>query len=148
MFGFGKKYKEQADKIGIVLHEQIFGALQENEKLAGVKMQSPFFVGYISCFVSTGLIAQGVPSEQVDKYLKYICDGVLPGRLWQIYSSQLMAAEQIEAFSGTPIEGFEKGGAVGMWDGSNIITWDESASRTNLKSYLLDKELDYLEPKA
>ena len=147
MFGFGKKYKEQADKIGIALHEQILGALQENEKLAGVKMQSPFFVGYISYFVSTGFIAQGVPSEQLDKYLKYICDGVLPGRLWKIYSSQLKAAEQIQAFAGKPLKDFEKGGAAGMWDGSNLITWDESAFRTNLKSYLLGQELDYLEPK-
>ena len=147
MFGFKKKYKEQADKIGFALHEQILGALQENEKLAGVKMQSPFFVGYISYFVSTGFIAQGVPSEQLDKYLKYICDGVLPGRLWKIYRSQLKATEQVQALGGEPLEDFEKGADVGMWDGFNLITWDESASRTNLKSYLLGQELDYLEPK-
>ena len=148
MFWFGKKYKEQADKIVIALHEQIFDAMKVNEKLAGENMKSsPFLVGYVSHFVSAGFVVQGIPSKQSDKYLKYICNDIVSSRLWEVYTDQLAHMGAVQALLGRPSEDFEKGAAVGMWDGSNLIAWDESASRTNLKSYLLDQELDYLEPK-
>ena len=64
MFGFGKEYKEQADKIGIGLHEQIIDAMKVNEKLAEAKMETYFFVGYINGFVSSGFVALSVPRKQ------------------------------------------------------------------------------------
>ena len=71
MFGFGKKYKEQADKIGSALHEQIFGAMKVNEKLAEAKMETYFFVGYIDGFVSSGFVVLSGPRKQkvINKYI-------------------------------------------------------------------------------
>ncbi len=147
MFGFGKKYKDQADKIGDALHEQISGANKENHALASQKLQSPFFVGYLFYFISMGFIAQGVPSKQTDKYVKYICNGIIPGELWEIFQKQMKFVKASQAAKReNETKEFEIGGEAGMWDGSNLISWDRRASKTNLKAYLLSQELEYLEP--
>ena len=148
MFGFGKKYKDQADKIGHALHEQIFGVIKENEALASQKLQSPFFVGYLAYFISTGFITQGVPSNQTDKYMKYVCNGIMPRRLWEIFQKQMKIVEASQAAKReNETKEFEIGAEAGMWDGSNLISWDRRASKTNLKAYLLSQELEYFEPK-
>ena len=144
---FGKKYKKEADIIGRALHEQIYDAMKSDEKLAGKNLKSAFFVGYMYSFVSAGFIVQGVSGDQLDKYLKYICDGVIPGRLWEIFNAQLKYMESVkELLQLEENPEMVEGGAAGLWDGSNLITVDNRAPRTNLKSYLLGKKLDYLEP--
>ena len=150
MFWFGKKYKEQADKIGSALHEQIFGAMKVNEKLAEAKMETYFFVGYIDGFVSSGFVVLSGPRKQkvINKYVKYILLKSLvcgSSKLWEVYSRQRKYLDTGEFFLGNPLDGDVLTGLnVGHWDGLNLLSSLELASKTNLKSYLLDKELDYL----
>ena len=149
-----KKYKKEADIIGVKIHEQIFSALSENEGLASERLNSPFVVGYLYTFTTMAfidLIPSSTRTEPADKimgkHIKYICNGVLPAKLWKIFNSQMKLIEESKRLSiNKPTENFELGGNVGMWDGANITNWDGDLSRTNLKSYLLDKKLKYREP--
>ena len=174
MFWFGKKYKYQADKIVHALHDQISDAMKINESMAFENLYTSFFVGYFQCFLRAGFVVQGVPGKKAGWYVMYICNEIqihlnvpkfdkykpMPEKLDDIYRTALKRLDlAIEVGKGkgftptaTAIERakfekaeYEKGGLAGMWDGSNLIAWDERASRTNLKSYLLGQELDYLE---
>ena len=148
MFGlFGKKYKKQADIIGAVLHEQIIDAVKENEERANLKLQTPFFSGYFIAFVKSGFNCLDIPMSEAENYYEYICDGIYPNKLYKIYIAQLGLVQQTKVLS--KVNAFEKefklGGKVGLWDGNNLILWNNRACRTNLKSYLLNQKLDYLE---
>ncbi len=115
--------------------------------LASQKLQSPFFVRYLFYFISRGFVAQGVSSKQTDKYVKYICDDIIPGELWEIFQKQMKFVKASQAAKReNETKEFEIGGEAGMWDGSNLNSWDRRASKTNLKAYLLSQELEYLEP--
>ena len=151
---FRKKYKKEADVVGANLHKQIFSALSENEELASKRLNSPFVVGYLYSFISMAFI-QLIPSNKrtdfadkiTSKHMKYICNGVLPKKLWKIVKSQINLIHQSKKMSiNKPTEEFELGGDAGFWDGANITNWEGDLSRTNLKSYLLDKKLKYREP--
>jgi hypothetical protein len=149
---FGNKYKKEADRIGTAIHEQIFDAMKVDEKSAGANLKSAFFCGYMFGFVKAGFIAQGLSGDQADEQvnanMQYICDGVIPGRLWETFSSQLKYMESVKQLLELDENpDMDEGGAAGLWDGSNLITSGTRASRTNLKSYLLGEKLDYLEPK-
>tara|TARA_B110000503_G_C6974701_1_gene340649 strand:- start:52 stop:648 length:597 start_codon:yes stop_codon:yes gene_type:complete len=152
---FRKKYKKEADIVGAKLHEQVISALGENEELASKRLNSPFVAGYIYSFTSMafiGLIPSSNRTEFADeiagKYIKYICNGIYPKKLWKIFKAQLTLIEKGKEMSiSKPGEDFELGGNVGMWDGANITNWEGDLSRTNLKSYLLNKKLKYKEPK-
>ena len=93
---FRKKYKKEADVVGANLHKQIFSALSENEELASKRLNSPFVVGYLYSFISMAFI-QLIPSNKrtdfadkiTSKHMKYICNGVLPKKLWKIVKSQI-----------------------------------------------------------
>ena len=151
---FRKKHKKEADVVGANLHKQIFSALSENEELASKRLNSPFVVGYLYAFTSMAFI-QLIPSNKrtefadkiAGKYLKYICNGVFPKKLWKIVKAQLKLIDKSKKMSiSKPTEEFELGGNAGMWDGANMTDWEGDLSRTNLKSYLLDKKLKYREP--
>lgn len=61
MFGlFGKKeHKEAADRIGVEIHRQLFGALQADEESAKKNLSSAFTTGYLTGFIWFGFTAQG-----------------------------------------------------------------------------------------
>lgn len=92
MFSFFKKRREVQDartKIGIDLHKQIRAALMQDEPAATKRLSSSFTVGYIYAFVRDGFFSLGVDAtDALDSHIKYICDGVIPGKLHKIYSDQ------------------------------------------------------------
>ena len=149
MFGFfGKKYKKQEDIIGEALHAQIYGAMKENSTLANKNLNSSFFVGYLYTYTTVGFSVQGVNGNEAENYYEYICNNIIPKTLWEIFNNQLTVIEHSKELSiDKPTKDFELGGNVGMWDAANLIDWDGNKSRTNLKSYLLDQNLNYEEPK-
>ena len=92
MFSFFKKRREIQDartKIGIDLHRQIREALMHDEPGTTKRLSSSFTVGYIYAFVRDGFFSLGVDAAgSLDSQIKYICDGVIPGKLHKIYSDQ------------------------------------------------------------
>ena len=149
---FGNKYKKEADLIGAALHKQIYDAMKEDEKMASTNLQSPFFVGYMVGFVKAGFLVQGLTKDeatkQLNKSMRYICDGVIPGRLWEIFSKQHQYMESVSKLlelEDNPDA--DEGAQAGLWDGSNLIKHNHHAPNTNLNFYLTGKKLNYLEPK-
>ena len=92
MFSFFKKRREIKDartKIGIDIHRQILKALTQDESGATKRLSSSFTVGYIHAFVRDSFFSLGIDAtDNLDAHIKYICDGVIPGKLHKIYSDQ------------------------------------------------------------
>ena len=150
MFGlFGKKYKKQADIIGASLHKQIFDAMNVNEKLASIKIESPFAAGYLNNFMRAGLEAQGASIDEAEDYFEYICDGVYPKKLNSIVLNQSLLSMNDKSKQ----KDYNLGGEVAVSDihyevigkkftealGDDIL----DNPSTNLKSYLLGKKMTY-----
>ena len=92
MFSFFKKRREIQDartQIGIALHRQIRDALKRDDFGATKRLSSSFTVGYIHAFVRDAFTSLGVDaSNDLDSHIKFICNGVIPGKLHKIYSDQ------------------------------------------------------------
>lgn len=92
MFSFFKKRREIQDartKIGIDLHRQIRAALMSDDSGATKKLSSSFTVGYIYSFVRDSFFSLGMDaSDSLESHIKFICNGVIPGKLYKIYSNQ------------------------------------------------------------
>lgn len=158
MFGFLKRRKierEARRRIGIELHRQIKEAFDLNERQTSARLQTSFVPGYIYYFVYTGFSTiTGIPGERAtDKHLRWICDGVLPNKLYEIFNRQLAKieiakgmAEQNRKIRGTQISPFEMirlfeiGGEAGFSDSDCFIPL-AGRKANNLKRYLLG-ELD------
>jgi len=167
-----KLEREARKRIGIELHRQIKEAFELDETGTSTRLQSSFCVGYIYYFVRLGFSTiTGVIGERAaDKHLRHICDGVLPKRLYEIFSRQLAALEvarqmedQNKKITGSNISPaetiklFETGGEAGAADGSCFMPlgpiYEHKLRRMNLPSttskpdnlrrYLTGQDLDY-----
>lgn len=142
-------------RIGVELHRQIKEAFNLNEEQTSVRLQTSFCVGYIYGFVRIGFATiTGISGERAtDKHLRHICDGVLPGKLYEIFSRQLAALEiarQMEdqdkkipgmQVSPTDLIGlFEAGGEAGFSDAGCFASLSGQRAN-NLTKYLVG-ELD------
>ena len=131
--GIDSKEKKSSDQIGKILHKQIYGALTKNEKLAGEKLQTPFAIGYINGFIKFGFIHHGFASERIaDRNTKYICDGILPKKLWKIFKSEFRADHSSSNH-------FNEGEAAGAEDADLCTTTDSMSDIKRLHNYLLDE---------
>ncbi len=156
MFGFLKKRRElQAarTKIGIDLHRQIRDALNADDEGTSERLNSSFIVGYIYAFVRCGLMSLGINAESgVNAHVRYICDGVIPGRLYKIYSGQAAALElarqmkeQDKEILNTGLapadvsKAFELGIRAGTYDAPLVSI--RSMPPDNLRRYLLNEAL-------
>lgn len=153
MFKFLKRRKAERNackKIGIELHRQIKEALDQNEGEAAARLQTSFTVGYIYSFVRTSFSTLGFDEKQkTDKYMKLICDGVIPKKLYDIFQRQsaaIVIAQGMEdknkIIRGTTITPadvaklFKIGAAAGMFDATS------SRSKVNsLERYLLGEKV-------
>ena len=140
-----KRHKKEAATIGEHLHHQIFTALKEDAEQADKKLNGVFLVGYLYSFVSTAFEVQGVPASKADDYLKFILDGVLPGKLWKRLSQAVGLMEfksRISAEKGEQYapELYTMGKRAGEIDGLNLLSVDESDKTYSLLTYLLEKE--------
>ena len=142
---FGKKeHKELADRIGVEIHRQLFEALKVNETDAGVRLSSVFIVGYLYGFISFSFSVRGYDGEKLsDKYTKHICNGVLPGKLYDIFMKQLAALEIAkELGKQEEVELFEQGAEVGAYD-SGVFKPLVQNEANNMFNYLTNNELSY-----
>jgi hypothetical protein len=155
MFNFLKCRKAISDArqvIGVELHRQIKEAVFQDESATSEKLSTAFTPGYIYWFVRMGFTCQGIDGGAiVDRQLKRVCDGVLPGKLYDIFQCQLAALGVAQDMSDQtkPIRGanvspaqltklFELGSKVGAFDAMSL-----SAKPVNFKSYLLSLPLHY-----
>ena len=103
-------------------------------------------------FVKAGFLVQGLSKDEATKQLnanmKYICDGINPGILWEIFSKKHQYMESVKTLLELDENpDADEGSSAGLWDGSNLITYNHHAPKTNLYFYLTGKKLNYLEPK-
>ena len=88
MFGFGKGSKVTAS-IGTALHHQLYAAMKEDEVMTNDRILSLFTNGYTSSFVFCVYGLEGLNAEKMlNKNLRKIFDGVLPNRLYDIFTRQ------------------------------------------------------------
>lgn len=148
MFGlFGKKeHKEAANRIGVEIHRQLIEALQTDELSASNNLSSAFTAGYLTGFIWFGFTSQGYEGEKLlNKYTKHIFNGVLPGKLYDIFNKQYAALELAKQLGKTDeIELYEKAIQVGVYDSGvfNVFNHNEA---NNLFNYLTNQELQYEE---
>ena len=132
-----KLEREARKRIGIELHRQIKEAFELDETGTSTRLQSSFCVGYIYYFVRLGFstITGVIGKRAADKHLRHICDGVLPKKLYEIFSRQFAALEvarqmedQNKKITGSNISPaetiklFETGGEAGAADGSCFMS--------------------------
>ena len=147
MFGFLKERKAEkdaADKIGVEIHRQIMSAFQRNEAITGTRIPSFFTVGYLYGFVRIGFTTLGINGEQAaDKWMKHICDGVLPGRLWESFGRLLAALELAKSLNKEDeIKLFEVGIEAGAFDAGAFNPFSNTKA-SNLAKYLVGDDIEY-----
>lgn len=99
MFGFSKEEKLSTE-IGRFLHRNIREALFVNEEVAGVRVNDIFTSAYIYSFITSLAEHRGLDGEKFrDRNLKYICDGVLPKKLYESIIRNSAAIELLEGQS-------------------------------------------------
>jgi hypothetical protein len=146
MFGlFGnKEHKKAANRIGIEIHRQLFEALEADEASANKNLSSAFIPGYLIGFIWFGFTTQGYEGEKLlNKYTKHICNGVLPGKLYEIFNKQHTALDIAKDLGkNEEIELYEKGIEVGVYDSGvfSVFAYNEA---NNLFNYLTNQELHY-----
>ena len=140
MFGFSNKKRfEICDKIGIKIHKQISEALTENSAALSEPEDAIFFHGYLNGFmIGFTSIHDSSNSWAVDvKYKKHICEGVIPGRLWDIFE-RAQAIAQLSDQAGFDVEE--------LWDLGKKSGWYDSQRQLvggdNLFRYLTGEEID------
>ncbi len=169
-----KVEREARERIGTELHRQIKEAFDLNEAETSARLQTSFCVGYIYWFVRLGFSTiTGVVGERAtDKHLRHICDGVLPGKLYEIFNRQLAALEvarqmgdqererKLKGTAISPAEAiklYEIGSEAGAADGSCFMPLGffyehklhglnlpaTTSKPDNLKRYLTDQQLSY-----
>jgi hypothetical protein len=149
MFGLFDKQKkaekEAANRIGIELHKQIKTALEHGGSEAENRTVSTFMAGYLYGFIRISFTTQGIPGEAAaDKHIRYICDGVIPKRLYEIFERQLAALELAKSLDkNDEIEQFEVGVEVGAYD-AGIFGPFSNVQANNLTNFLLGKEVEYV----
>ncbi|MGV7235316.1 MAG: hypothetical protein ACQ9ET_03570 [Nitrosomonadaceae bacterium] len=147
MFGLGKKRKverECADIIGQQLHGQINCAFENNEGSTGERLTSAFVAGYLYGFIGFGFVMNGIHGNRlIDRHLKYICNGVIPGRLYEIFRRNLSILEMEKGLDGRKKTAeFETGTEVGIYDSGTFCEY-EDIEGNNLYKYLIGEELKY-----
>ena len=117
MFGiFKSKEKRICDVVGKIIHTQISLALKENKEVFNRPEEIVFFSQYLTYFIwniAANFNAVGKWTTE-EEYKKYICEGVIPGRLWEIYQRYEAMKELSESagFDMKSIEELAVGAAV------------------------------------
>jgi len=142
MFGlFGnKEHKVIANRMGVEIHRQLTDALEDGETMVALRLAQPFMCGYLYGFIRLGFSGSGYDGEKLtDKYIQYICDGVLPKKLYKIFSGTLAAMEEASADNQNS---FEQGVKAGAYDAALFDNPATSEQANNMFCYLTNKELN------
>jgi len=126
MFGVSKE-KKLATKIGKYLHFQIREALVWNGEEAGVRAVDMFTSAYIYSFIQSVAKVNGFDQEKyVDKFLKHICNGVMPRRLYEAVTRNAAALDISEGLERESVlrarEQFKNGVRAARADTNRFLT--------------------------
>lgn len=142
MFGSSKGPKGEAKQfcnaVGSNVHQQISKALKESGTVFDNSDQIIFFKSYFDSFYLGVILMLEGPSDWIadDDLKKWICDGVLPNRLWEFYNR---ADGLIELSSGMAQEA--KVNAT-VKQGESAGRNDAYYHTSNLYRFLVGKTLD------
>lgn len=105
MFGlFNNKHHPLCDEVAKEVHRQIRDAIESTGAVFTHAEQFVFLYGYLSGLLwSYAAKKEGEASQDwvlEDKYFKYICERVLPGRLWDFFKR----GEEIVALNLSPTD--------------------------------------------
>ncbi|MFN9091470.1 MAG: hypothetical protein ACK5V0_08255 [Alphaproteobacteria bacterium] len=147
MFSFLKNRRAELDasnEIGRRLHSQIFAAMQEDEASTSERLQTPFATGFIYMFVRTSYLEFGIDGEPAtDRRLKHILEGVIPGRLHNIFQRQLAAVQLAKSLERHDVVAeFEAGLQCGIYDGMHSDL-NNGHGPQNLYKHLTRKKVVY-----
>ena len=146
MFGLSKKEK-LTTSIGEFLHYNIRQALLKNEQVAGIKSRDVFTSSYIYSFIEKAAEISGFNGEKYrDEKIKWICNGVLPNRLYDSILKNSAKIEVIQANDPNSTEEFSRlfheGIKWGSNDASVCATSNDYVLKLSLYEYLIKEELD------
>jgi biotin carboxyl carrier protein len=153
MFWKTLKYKKTADIIGEQTHRQIRHAAEIRSKVFVSPEQILYFSGYIDSLIFTALNERGCSDRKVIlKHIKYVCDHIMPDRLWDIFQKGYEAASLIKK------EEYECGVDDGLHDYGKIedgippdnlfkfltkgVIHDNKPDTSNIKRHENNKELE------
>ena len=145
MFGKSTKYKKAANALGPHVHKQIVSALEARDDVFSTPDEMAFVAGYLGMLMWVTLDKQGCKDWDVQaSMLKHVCNGVIPGRLWDI-------VERGEAL-GSPFfgdakpeyksaqEAYKLGSECGTYD--SIKLDDAGFVPQNLRRYLVGEAVE------
>lgn len=138
--GIDSKETKAANKIGKILHKQIYGALTKNEQLTGAKLRTPFTAGYVKGFIEFGFIQHGLDAKRmVKRNAKWICNGIIPKKLWSICE---LGADNEALCDVSADYQLNKGYDAGAKDAELASSTDSIGDIKRLHNYLLDEKYD------
>jgi len=142
MFGKNRKYKKAANAIGPYIHQQIVKAMEARQDVFSNPEEIAFVAGYLYSLMWNTLDKRGCKDADVQTaMLKHVCDGVIPGRLWdvvergQALGSSFFGDSKPEYTS--PREAYELGTGCGIYDATEFD--DAGTAPENLRRYIVDK---------
>lgn len=144
MFGKNRKYKKAANALGPHIHQQIVTAMEGRKDVFSNPEEMAFVAGYLHSLMWDTLDKRGCKDLDVQTaMLKHVCDGVIPGRLWDVVErgkalgSSFFGGSKPEYASAR--EAYELGTSCGIYDATELD--DTGAVPENLRRYLVGEDI-------
>ena len=136
-----KKLKKTATLIGVEVHRQVKLAIDSKGSIFNNPDEIMYFTGYLDSFIAEGFrILSCQAKGPRTKYIKMVCEGVLPGRLWPAY--QQADAALMFATEGTKLEFIKaiKVNDLGIMEGEKdaLAFFNNDTAPSSLKNFLLN----------
>lgn len=145
MFWQNRKCKKAVDVLGPHIHKQIVSAMKARSDVFSNPSEMAFFAGYMRSLIWDILDKIGCKDYDVQtKMIKHVCEGVIPGRLWNVFergealSSSFLSGLNQEAENAK--ESLEKGTECGLYDASEFDY--KSIAPDNLRRYLTGESVN------
>jgi len=141
MFGKNRKYKKAVNALGPHIHQQIVKAMEVKQDVFSSPEEIAFVAGYLSSLIWDTLNKRGCKDADVqEKMLKHVCDGVIPGRLWNIVErGKALGSHPMSEYAAPAIESYELGTDCGIYDGTQFD--DAEVVPDNLRLFLVGESV-------
>jgi len=147
MFGKNRRYKKAANALGPNIHKQIMEALAVRENVFTKPEELAFVCAYLEGLMWQTMDIRGCKDRNFHiKMLKMVCDGVIPGRLWDyvergeaLGGSNEFGHSNSRAEYASAREAYDIGSGCGIHDAAELD--DNSVVPDNLRRYLVGEEL-------
>jgi hypothetical protein len=137
VFGKNRRYKKAINEtLGPNIHKQIRDALTLNSQALTKPKQMAFAAGYLRTATISSLQELGCEDPDTwDRMQKFLCDGVMPGKLWEIVLRALALMEL----------DLEPQVSRAYTHGQKLGLLDRHMDGDLLTEYLVGDEVEYLE---